>query len=56
VANFTSWSSTRDAGQVFQFLQAIYQGFDSLALRRKAFKVETVGDCYGKSQRQELRN
>lgn len=47
VANFTSWSSTRDAGQVFQFLQAIYQGFDSLARRRHVFKVETVGDCYG---------
>ena len=25
VANFASWASTRDAGQVFQFLQAIFQ-------------------------------
>ena len=48
VANFTSWSSTRDAGQVFQLLQAIFQSFDSLAKRRRVFKVETVGDCYGK--------
>lgn len=25
VANFTSWASTRDAAQIFQFLQAIYR-------------------------------
>ncbi|CAB9523074.1 Receptor-type guanylate cyclase gcy [Seminavis robusta] len=46
VAGFTPWSSTRDPGQVFTFLQTIYQGFDAIAHRRKVFKVETVGDCY----------
>lgn len=28
-------------------LESIYQEFDSVAHRRRVFKVETVGDCYG---------
>ena len=31
VADFTSWASTRDPAQVFQFLQSIYGAFDALA-------------------------
>ena len=48
VASFTPWASTRDPSQVFLFLQTIYQGFDDIAKRRPVFKVETVGDSYGK--------
>ncbi|KAG7358992.1 family 3 adenylate cyclase [Nitzschia inconspicua] len=46
IAGFTAWSSTRDPAQVFTLLQTIYQAFDVIALRRKVFKVETVGDSY----------
>jgi hypothetical protein len=30
-------------------LETIYRAFDQIAKRRRVFKVETVGDCYGKS-------
>lgn len=46
LVGFTSWSSTRDPVQVFELLETIYQAFDSIAVRRKVFKVETIGDCY----------
>jgi class 3 adenylate cyclase len=46
IVGFTAWSSTRDPGQVFDLLQTIYQAFDSVAQRRRVFKVETIGDCY----------
>ena len=32
--------------QVFTLLEAIFQGFDSIAKRQGIFKVETIGDCY----------
>ncbi|KAL7571854.1 hypothetical protein ACA910_002930 [Epithemia clementina (nom. ined.)] len=46
LTGFTRWSSTRSPTQVFQLLETIYGAFDSLAERRKVFKVETIGDCY----------
>lgn len=46
IAGFTAWSSTRDPEQVFILLQTIYQAFDTIAKRRKVFKVETIGDSY----------
>jgi Adenylate and Guanylate cyclase catalytic domain len=46
IAGFTAWSSTRSPEQVFCLLQAIYQAFDKVALRRCVFKVETIGDSY----------
>jgi Adenylate and Guanylate cyclase catalytic domain len=46
IAGFTAWSSTREPSQVFDLLQTIFQGFDSIAKKRKVFKVETIGDCY----------
>jgi hypothetical protein len=49
IAGFTAWSSTRDPQTVFQFLEAVFGAFDEIAEKRKVFKVETVGDCYGKS-------
>ena len=48
IAGFTAWSSTREPKQVFVLLETIYQAFDKLANQRKVFKVETIGDCYGK--------
>ena len=30
-------------------LEQIYSSFDHIAQKRKIFKVETIGDCYGKS-------
>ena len=44
------WSSTREPVDVFKLLEAIYSEFDRIAKRRGVFKVETIGDCYGKSE------
>jgi class 3 adenylate cyclase len=46
LAGFTAWSSARDPTQVFTLLEVIYHSFDSIAKKRKVFKLETVGDCY----------
>ena len=46
IANFTAWSSVREPGQVFSLLENIYGAFDSVAKRRGAYKVETIGDSY----------
>jgi class 3 adenylate cyclase len=46
IVGFTAWSSMREPSQVFVLLESIYKEFDTLAKRRKVFKVETVGDCY----------
>jgi class 3 adenylate cyclase len=46
IAGFTAWSSTREPAQVFTLLQAVYQNFDTIAKRRRVFKVETIGDSY----------
>lgn len=43
---FTAWSSTREPSQVFILLETIFARFDSVAKKRRIFKVETVGDCY----------
>jgi class 3 adenylate cyclase len=45
-SGFTAWSSTREPSAVFTLLEAIYSEFDSIAKRRRVFKVEVVGDCY----------
>lgn len=34
---------------MFVLLQNVYQAFDVIAKRRNVFKVETIGDSYGKS-------
>ena len=46
MVGFTAWSSTRGPVDVFGLLESVYQAFDTIAQRRKVFKVETVGDCY----------
>jgi class 3 adenylate cyclase len=46
VEGFTAWSSVREPSQVFTLLETIFAAFDSVALKRRVFKVETVGDCY----------
>jgi class 3 adenylate cyclase len=46
ISGFTAWSSAREPSQVFALLEGIYREFDSIARRRKVFKVEVVGDCY----------
>ena len=46
VEGFTAWSSVREPSQVFTLLETLYASFDRVALRRRVFKVETVGDCY----------
>ena len=43
IAGFTAWSSVREPSQVFTLLENVYSAFDSVARRRKVFKVETVG-------------
>jgi class 3 adenylate cyclase len=32
--------------QVFSLLETVFREFDSIAKKRRIFKVETVGDCY----------
>jgi hypothetical protein len=46
ISGFTAWSSTREPAQVFILLQNVYQAFDTIANRRRVFKVETIGDSY----------
>lgn len=46
LAGFTKWSSTRTPSDVFNLLESLYSAFDAIALKRKVFKVETIGDCY----------
>jgi hypothetical protein len=46
ISGFTAWSSTREPAQVFILLQNLYQAFDTIAKRRRVFKVETIGDSY----------
>jgi hypothetical protein len=46
LAGFTKWSSTRQPEQVFQFLEALFKEFDTVAVKRGVFKVETIGDSY----------
>jgi class 3 adenylate cyclase len=46
IAGFTAWSSTREPSQVFRLLETVYSEFDSIAKRRRVYKVEVVGDCY----------
>jgi hypothetical protein len=48
IAGFTAWSSEREPTQVFQLLEALFQEFDNEAKKLGVFKVETIGDCYGK--------
>lgn len=47
IVGFTAWSSVREPTQVFILLETLYHAFDQIAKRRRVFKVETVGDCYG---------
>ena len=47
IVGFTAWSSVRDPCQVFTLLETVYHAFDEIAKRRRIFKVETIGDCYG---------
>lgn len=46
LVGFTAWSSTREPAHVFTLLETIYFEFDQIAIRRRVFKVETIGDCY----------
>jgi class 3 adenylate cyclase len=46
ISGFTAWSSVREPSQVFTLLESVYKAFDTIAKRRRVFKVETVGDCY----------
>ena len=46
IAGFTAWSSVRDPSQVFTLLETLYRAFDTVARKRRIFKVETIGDCY----------
>mmetsp|Transcript_14870 Transcript_14870/g.33712 ORF Transcript_14870/g.33712 Transcript_14870/m.33712 type:complete len:866 (+) Transcript_14870:165-2762(+) len=46
VVGFTAWSSSRDPTEVFTLLETLYKAFDTIAKRRRVFKVETIGDCY----------
>jgi class 3 adenylate cyclase len=46
LVGFSAWSSMREPSQVFMLLEGLYSAYDELALKRKVFKVETIGDCY----------
>lgn len=46
LAGFTEWSSNRSPSDVFDLLESLYGAFDAIAVKRRVFKVETIGDCY----------
>jgi hypothetical protein len=46
ISGFTAWCAEREPSQVFVLLETIYSAFDTIAKKRKVFKVETIGDCY----------
>lgn len=48
IVGFTSWTSKREPVDVFKLLETLYSSFDESAATYKVFKVETIGDCYGK--------
>jgi hypothetical protein len=54
IVGFTAWSSVRDPTQVFTLLETLYNSFDQIAKKRKVFKVETIGDCYGTRKRWDM--
>lgn len=39
IVGFTSWSSTREAPQVFTLLETLFKSFDDIARKRNVFKV-----------------
>ena len=43
IVGFTQWSSARQPADVFTLLETLYGAFDAIAIRRKVFKVETIG-------------
>ena len=45
IAGFTAWSSVREPSQVFTLLETVYRAFDTIAKRRRVFKVETVSNA-----------
>jgi class 3 adenylate cyclase len=46
ISGFTVWSSSRGPDQVFHLLESLYSEFDTIARKRRVFKVETIGDTY----------
>ena len=44
---FTKWSASRTPVEVFELLETLYREFDSIALWRRVFKVETVRALWG---------
>ncbi|CAB9503573.1 Receptor-type guanylate cyclase gcy [Seminavis robusta] len=46
LAGFTARQTGHCPSEVFELLETIYKAIDSIALRRKVFKVETIGDCW----------
>jgi class 3 adenylate cyclase len=46
IANFTAWSSEREASQVFVLLENLYHAYDKIGSKLGIFKVETIGDSY----------
>ena len=49
LVGFTAWSSMREPASVFILLETLFRAFDKIAAKRMVYKVETIGDCYGKS-------
>lgn len=48
LCGFTAWCSVREPIDVFRLLETVYGAFDKIARKRKIWKIETVGDQYGK--------
>ena len=42
IVGFTAWSSTREPTQVFTLLESLFSAYDTIAKRRRIFKVETI--------------
>jgi class 3 adenylate cyclase len=46
IVGFTAWSATREPTHVFLLLETLYASFDEIAVKKRVYKVETIGDCY----------
>jgi class 3 adenylate cyclase len=46
IVGFTNWSSGKTPHEVVDMLSKLFESFDRLCERYRAYKVHTIGDCY----------
>lgn len=46
IVGFTEYSSTKKPHEVVTMLAELFMDFDKVCLRKKLYKMYTIGDCY----------